>query len=81
VQDAAKTTEPEHRLLLRAPEAARTLGISVRMLWTLVKERRVPFVRLRAAVRFPAEALRKWIAEQTQSPEGTSPETTDEHQG
>ncbi len=52
------------RLLLRPPEAAATLGISLRTLMSLVANDAIPFVRLhRRCLRFSVAALEKWIAE------------------
>ena len=55
------------RLALRPQEAARALGVSLRTLWTMTSPRGpIPCVRLpsgkRAAVLYPVEALRQWMA-------------------
>lgn len=51
------------KLLLRPPEAAETLAISERTLWTLTKEGILPCVRLGRLVRYDPEDLRRAIAE------------------
>jgi excisionase family DNA binding protein len=54
------------RLALRPREAAAALGISERTLWTLTDQGRIPHVRLGRCVAYPVDALRKWLADQTQ---------------
>jgi excisionase family DNA binding protein len=61
------TETPVPQLLLTAREAAAVLAVSERTLWTMTHPRGpVPVVRLRRAVRYPAAALRTWIAAQQQ---------------
>ena len=61
------TEQNSERLALRPQEAARALGVSLRTLWTMTSPRGpIPCVRLpsgkRAAVLYPVEALRQWMA-------------------
>jgi excisionase family DNA binding protein len=58
------------KLLLRPDEAAELLGLGRSKLYALLKSGALPSVRLGGAVRVPAEALRRWVAQQTT---GTSP--------
>jgi predicted DNA-binding transcriptional regulator AlpA len=52
------------KLLLRPPEAAQSLGISTRALWSLTSPRGpIPAVYLGRSVRYDPDALRQWIAE------------------
>ena len=51
-------------MLLSMRDAARTLGISERTLWTLVHERQFPHVRLGRRLMFSRAALEAWIASQ-----------------
>jgi excisionase family DNA binding protein len=55
------TTEP---LLLKATEAAKTLSISARKLWSLTAGRQIPHVRIGKAVRYDVSDLRAWIESQ-----------------
>ncbi|MGD9691097.1 MAG: helix-turn-helix domain-containing protein [Phycisphaerales bacterium] len=62
---ASKAAECEvPALALRAPDAARALGISPRLLWTLTNQNVVPHVRLGKAVIYPVDQLRDWLAAQ-----------------
>ena len=61
-------------LALRPRDAARTLGLSERTLWSLTKQGKVPFVRIGKAVRYPVHLLRKWLEEQAQAAELASHE-------
>jgi excisionase family DNA binding protein len=57
------------RLLLRLPEAARALGLGRSTIYQLVQRGELPVVRVGRAVRVPAEALREWVARQTERTE------------
>lgn len=57
----AETTTP---LLWTARDAARSLAISERKLWTLTKEGAIPHVKIGRSVRYPADELRAWLAAQ-----------------
>ena len=58
------------RLLLPPDEAARSLSISPRTLWTLAHSGQIPFVRIGRLVRYSPADLQSWIESQKQSPEG-----------
>ena len=60
------TTEP---LLLKATEAAKTLNVSPRLLWSLTAANRddgkgIPCVKIGRAVRYDPADLRAWIESQ-----------------
>jgi len=62
------TTTP--KLLVTAPEAARMLSISPRLLWSLSQPRgSIPTTRIvgTRAVRYSVSALEHWLAQQTQA--------------
>ncbi len=53
-------------LLLSYQETSRLLGISVRKLSDLRKDREIPYVRVGRCVRFPLDALKRWIEDHKQ---------------
>jgi predicted site-specific integrase-resolvase len=55
-------------LLVNAKEAARLLGISARLLWTLTNRGEVPCVRLGGAVRYRPETLQRIVARREGKP-------------
>ena len=59
-------------LALRPREAAKALGISERMLWSLTAPRgTVPAVRIGTCVLYPVAGLQAWLDRQAQgAPEG-----------
>lgn len=58
---------PYQQLLLTIPQAARSLGISRAMLYSLIAKRKgPPVIRLGKSVRVSVASLRKWIEEQEQ---------------
>ncbi len=59
-------------LALRPREAAKALGISERMLWSLTAPRgTIPAVRIGTCVLYPVTGLQAWLDRQAQSaPEG-----------
>jgi excisionase family DNA binding protein len=59
-------TPPQAALLLSEAEAARTLGISPRTLFTMRKDGRIPFVRLGHRVLYNPRSLRAWLEAQEQ---------------
>jgi len=61
--DGGAAVEPTPRLALRPRDAAQALGIGTRLLWTLTNRGEIPHVRLGAAVLYPVEALRRFLAE------------------
>ncbi len=52
------------RLLLRPSEAAKSLGISERTLWSLTDDGTIPCIRLGRSVRYDLAVLREWVAKQ-----------------
>jgi predicted DNA-binding transcriptional regulator AlpA len=57
-------TAPD-RLALRRREAAKALGISERLLWSLTNQGLVPQVRFGTkAIAYPVRELQDWLAEQ-----------------
>ena len=59
-------------LALRPREAAKALGISERMLWSLTAPRgTIPAVRIGTCVLYPVSGLQAWLDRQAQgAPEG-----------
>ncbi|HWY87154.1 MAG TPA: helix-turn-helix domain-containing protein [Gemmataceae bacterium] len=53
---------PVPRLLLKPGDAARALGISIRLLWSLTRDGTIPAVRLGRAVRYSPAALAEWVS-------------------
>ena len=68
--DSHQPVEQVPRLLLRPSEAAESLGISERTLWSLTDDGTIPCVRLGRSVRYDVEVLRAWVAKQ---PRGVQP--------
>lgn len=56
--------DDSQRLALRPREAARALGISERMLWSMTNRGEVPHIRVGRAILYPVDALRTWLAGQ-----------------
>jgi excisionase family DNA binding protein len=54
-------------LLLKPDEAARVLGISRAMVYALARKGVLPTVNLGSSMKFSAEALREWVAEQVRA--------------
>ncbi len=50
-------------LLLNAKQAAEALAISPRKLWGMTASGEIPHVRIDRAVRYPVDALKRWIDE------------------
>lgn len=60
-----RSSPPPARLLLNVREAAESLGISQRTLWSLTQPRGpIPSVRIGARVLYSLTALQVWIASQ-----------------
>lgn len=57
--DVAQPTVPT--LALRPVDAAKALGISARLLWTLTANGQIPCVRLNSCVVYPIETLQAWL--------------------
>ena len=69
---AVASTAPHSALALRPREAAKALGISERMLWSLTAPRgTVPAVRIGTCVLYPVSGLQAWLDRQAHgAPEG-----------
>ncbi|MCH8805196.1 MAG: helix-turn-helix domain-containing protein [Planctomycetes bacterium] len=52
---------PAPRLALRPKEAAKAIGISERLLWSLTNAGEIPHVRIGRAVVYPIPALEEWL--------------------
>ena len=48
-------------LALRAPDAARALGVSERTLWTMTRAGEIPHARLGRVIVYPVDELREWL--------------------
>lgn len=59
------------RLALRAPEAAKAIGISERSLWSLTHGGDIPHFRVGTSLLYPVDALRRWLDEQVQRNRGS----------
>ena len=57
----AKDTNHSPRLLLRPSEAAESLAISERLLWTLTNNGEIQCVRIGRAIRYDPRDLIAWI--------------------
>ena len=62
-----KTTTARNPMLLTPREAAETLAISPRTLWTRTNCGELPCVRIGRSVRYRPESLRDWLAEREQT--------------
>ena len=54
------------RLSLRPRDAAKALGIGERLLWSKTNAGEIPHLRIGKAVLYPVDALREWLAAQTE---------------
>ncbi|RMF85050.1 MAG: DNA-binding protein [Planctomycetota bacterium] len=70
--DAETTTAADiaPRLALRPKEAAKSLGIGERLLWSLTNRGEIPHVKLGKAVLYPIAELERWLSEQAQKKGG-----------
>lgn len=64
-QTTDATVEPE-RLLLSPREAARSLSVSERTLYSLMKSGELTHVRIGRLVRYPRAELEAWIRQRTE---------------
>ena len=53
-------TTNQRDILLTSEQAARSLAISPRKLWSLTAAGEIPHVRIGRAVRYSAESLQEW---------------------
>jgi excisionase family DNA binding protein len=56
------------RRLIAIQEAAEYTGLSPHTLYTMISQRRVPFVKVGRLVKFDVELLDKWIKQHTVMP-------------
>ena len=56
------------RRLMTIQEASQYTGLSVHTLYTMVSQKRIPYVKVGRLVKFDLEALDKWIKQQTVMP-------------
>jgi len=59
-------SETPPRLGLAAKDAAKAVGIGVRLLWELTNKRQIPHLRINRRVVYPVDLLRQWMAEQAE---------------
>ena len=62
---------PQPTLLLTATQAAESLAISPRKLWSMTQSGEVPHIRLGRCLRYPADDLRLWIDDQKKGASST----------
>ncbi len=60
--------EPIKRRLLNVKETAEYASLSVHTLYTMVSQRRIPFVKVGGALRFDLALLDEWIKQHTVMP-------------
>lgn len=58
---------------LRPRDAARALGISEKTLWTWTQKGLIPSVKLGNVTLYPADELRRWLAERAKAGTATPP--------
>ena len=63
-----KQAEPVQRRLLNVQEAADYLALSVHTLYTMVSQRRIPFVKVGRLTKFGLRLLDDWLAKHTVMP-------------
>ncbi len=62
-QDQKKTYE-----LMTVREAATYTGVASKTLYTMVSQRRIPYVKVGGSLRFDRELLNQWLLQQTVMP-------------
>lgn len=70
----ANQCEPIPRVTLRAAEAAKSLGISQRALWTLTKTGDMPHVVCGRITLYPVKGLVEWAESKSRQGEGKASE-------
>ena len=63
------STPPNLALLLKPNEAAQSLAISPRKLWSLTASGEIPHVRIGRSVRYAIDDVKDWIKAQTKGGE------------
>lgn len=61
-----KNSPSQTRLALRPREAARALGIGVRLLWSLTNSGQIPSIRIGRCRVYSVAALADWLRDNTQ---------------
>ena len=64
VVSSVSSRPAQDKLLITAPEAARTLSISERLLWSLTQQGKIRAIRLGRAVRYSVSALEEFVSQQ-----------------
>ena len=59
---------PLQRRLLTVQEAAEYTGVSPHTLYTMVSQRRIPYVKVGRLTRFDLELLNQWLKQHTVMP-------------
>jgi len=62
------TSESLQHRLLNIKEAAAYMGLSVHTLYTMVSQRRIPFIKVGRLVKFDVGLLDAWIKQHTVMP-------------
>ena len=63
-----RASEPVKRRLISVQEMAEYTGLSVHTLYTMVSQRRIPFVKMGRLTKFDLKLLDDWIAKNTIMP-------------
>ncbi len=63
-----RTRTEEDPLLVTVPEAARLLRISRNLAYELVRQERIPFIRLGRRLLIPRRGLEEWVAREAGLP-------------
>jgi len=70
MSDSSQDSGSPPRLALRAAEAAESLGISERLLWSKTNAGEVPHIRIGRAILYPVDGLRNWLHQQAETKGG-----------
>jgi hypothetical protein len=65
-----RTQEIGEKEGLNEQEAAEFVGLSARTLFTLRKEKKVPYRRIRGRIVYSREALREWLRQEDEGENG-----------
>ena len=61
-------TEPNLRRLVGIKVVAKYIDVSIDTVYTMVSQRRIPFVKVGRLLKFDLEAIDLWLAQQTVMP-------------
>lgn len=53
--------EYSNRITLKADETAEYLGVSIDLIYKLVREKRIPYAKMGRRILFKKEAIDKWL--------------------